>query len=94
MMLIRTLLCRACIVVVLLDQLMMAPEMLVKFSVLVLLKVLHFMHLKTACMAASSAVVLMFWWNNGPPPERSPCIPKHHHHWRRLPKQFCQLLKS
>ena len=52
------------------------------------------MHLKTACMAASTAVVLMFWWNNGPPPERSPYIPKRRRYWRRLPQQFCQLLKS
>ena len=44
--------------------------------------------------AANTTVLLLIWWHDGHPSDKRPYIPKRYRRWKRLPEQFCQMLKS
>ena len=57
-------------------------------------RMLTFMKIWFVTVAVSVKVIFLFWWHDGPPPEKPPYVPKKLHKWKKLPQQFCQLLKS
>jgi hypothetical protein len=94
LLLLRSFQCRLLFSVVQLIVWWMTPGLFLTTCLVVFFQVLHLMHIKMVSMATSTAVQLQFWWHDGPPPERPPYIPKRRRRWKRLPEQFCQLLKS
>ena len=90
----RTLLCCALLSLVQFDLWMTNPEMFFNACHLIVWHLHGQAWYMLISRLVSLTVVFLFWWNQGPPPERSPYVPKRHRRWRRLPQQFCQILKS
>ena len=57
-------------------------------------KMLNFLYFQMLLKATTTAAQLLCWWHDGPHPSRPPYIPKRIRRWKRLPEQYCQLLKS
>jgi hypothetical protein len=57
-------------------------------------KALCLMRIGLVCLFLPPTVKILFWWHDGPHPRRPSYVPKRRRGWKRLPAQFCLILKS